>query len=147
MRTAILFAAALPLAALAWPDPAGAASCREQLEDFERRLHESALAAEDPDQYAALSRQAEEISELRDEELCVERLAELGEEIPEPAAPTTTGMNVPGPGEAAGPAPPAAPFLIETAPADQAAEPGPAEAAPAADPIPDEDVAEGENRS
>lgn len=83
MRTALLItAAALPFLALAWPDAAGAASCREQLEDFERRLYESSLAADDPEQYAELSRQAEEISELRDEALCVERLAELSDELP-----------------------------------------------------------------
>lgn len=151
MRTVILTAAAaLAWAALTWPDPAIAASCREQLEDFERRLYESALAAEDPDRYAELSRQAEELSELRDEEHCLERLAELSEQIPEPAAPTT-GMNVPRPAEAATPAPPAAPILIEAAPAEYAAEPAPAEepadASPPAGEIQNGDAAENDNRS
>lgn len=152
MRTVILTAAAaLTWAGLTWPDPAIAASCREQLEDFERRLYESALAAEDPDRYAELSRQAEELSELRDEEHCLERLAELSEEIPEPAAPTATGMTVPRPAEAATPAPPAAPILIEAAPVEYAAEPAPAEkpadASLPAEEIPHGDAAENDNRS
>lgn len=84
MRTAILIAAAvLPLAAVSWPAAADAASCREELRDFERRLFDSSLAAEDPETYAALSREVEEISELRDEALCAERLAELNEQLPE----------------------------------------------------------------
>lgn len=83
MRTASLIAvAALPLAALTW-DTAGAASCREELQDFERRLYESSLAAEDPAEYAKLTRQVEEISELRDEALCAERLAGLNERLPD----------------------------------------------------------------
>lgn len=84
MRTASLIAvAALPLAALTWPGSAGAASCREELQDFERRLYESSLAAEDAAEYAELTRQVEEISELRDEALCAERLAGLNERLPD----------------------------------------------------------------
>lgn len=83
MRTAIpIAAAALALAAVSVPEIANAASCREQLQDFERRLYESSLAADDPEEYAELSRQAEEISELRDEELCARRLAELSGRLP-----------------------------------------------------------------
>ena len=84
MRNAILVAtAALPLAALTWPAVAAAASCREELQDFERRLYDSSLAAEDPEEYAELTRQVEEISELRDEALCAERLAELNARLPD----------------------------------------------------------------
>lgn len=84
MRKAILVAtAALPLTALAWPAVASAASCREELQDFERRLYDSSLAAEDPEEYAELTRRVEEISELRDEALCAERLAELNARLPD----------------------------------------------------------------
>ena len=84
MRKAIrVAAAALPLATLSWPATAGAASCREELRDFERRLYDSSLAAEDPEEYAELTRQVEEISELRDEALCAERLAELNARLPD----------------------------------------------------------------
>ena len=87
MRKALLIAAAgLPLAALTWPAVAGAASCREELQEFERRLYDSSLAAEDPEEYADLTRQVEEISELRDEALCAERLAELNARLPDPGA-------------------------------------------------------------
>lgn len=83
MRTAILIAgAALSLAAASVPETANAASCREQLQDFERRLYESSLAADDPERYAELSRQVEELSELRDEALCARRLAELADQLP-----------------------------------------------------------------
>lgn len=83
MRTAILIALALGGAALSMPEIASAASCREQLQEFERRLYESSLAAEDPEAHADLTRQVEEISELRDEARCAERLAELNDELPD----------------------------------------------------------------
>ncbi|HET6629028.1 MAG TPA: hypothetical protein VFG91_04575 [Woeseiaceae bacterium] len=86
MRTAILITVAVAWAAASAPDIASAASCREQLADFERRLYESSLAADDPEAYADLAREVEEISELRDEALCAERLAELNDELPEPEA-------------------------------------------------------------
>ncbi len=86
MRTLTLLAAGLAL--LASSAATSAASCREQLQDFERRLYESSLAADNPEQYAELSRQLEELSELRDEALCARRLAELSEQLP--AAETTT---------------------------------------------------------
>lgn len=76
------------LALLVGSATASAASCREQLQDFERRLYESSLAYDDPERYAELSRQVEEISELRDETLCARRLAELGDQLP--AAEATT---------------------------------------------------------
>jgi hypothetical protein len=81
MRTAILIAVTCAAASL--PDIASAASCREQLQEFERRLYDSSLAAEDPEAYADLTRRVEEISELRDEALCGERLAELNDELPD----------------------------------------------------------------
>lgn len=96
MRKAILAAAAaLPLAALGWPATAGAASCREELQDFERRLYDSSLAADDPEEYAELTRQVEEISELRDEALCAQRLAELNARLPDRgrAAPGEAGTG------------------------------------------------------
>lgn len=97
MRTAILTAAAaLPLAALTWPDTAGAASCREELQDFERRLYESSLAAEDPGEYAELTREVEEISELRDEALCAQRLAELNERLPDAGSAAGQGAGARG---------------------------------------------------
>lgn len=112
-------AAAIPLA-LALADVAGAVSCREQLADFERRLHDSSLAADDPDTYAELARQAEEASELRDEELCLQRVAELDDALPadEPASPQPTDVT----SSAPAPAPPAAPLLLDPAPVDYEAD-------------------------
>ncbi len=81
MRTAGIIAVVLAgIAGL--PQTADAASCRDQLRDFERRLNESQLAAEDPDAYADLLRRADELATLRDETLCARRLAELVAELP-----------------------------------------------------------------
>jgi len=62
---------------------AGAATCMDELDRFERRLHSSNLAATDPDTFNALVRRAEEAAELRDEEQCLQSVAELNEELPE----------------------------------------------------------------
>lgn len=82
MRTCIPAAtAAAALAALLSPglpaQTAFAASCREELDAFERRLNESSLAADAPDRHAELARAAEDAAELRDEALCLQRVAEL----------------------------------------------------------------------
>ena len=73
--------------------PAGAASCREELDAFEGQLNDSSLAARAPDRYAELARAAEEAGELRDEQLCMERVAELNAALAEAgnATPETAG--------------------------------------------------------
>jgi len=75
---------------------AQAATCKDELDRFERRLHSSTLAATDPDAFEALVRQAEEAAELRDEDQCLQTVAALNEALPEDqgaestrAAPTT----------------------------------------------------------
>ena len=64
-------------------EAAGAATCMDELDRFERRLHSSSLAATDPDTFQALVRQAEEAAELRDEEECLQSVAELTSALPE----------------------------------------------------------------
>jgi hypothetical protein len=78
----LVAAAALSLGPLA-AGFAQAATCMDELERFERRLHSSSLASTDPDAFQALVRQAEETAELRDEEQCLERVAELNAALPE----------------------------------------------------------------
>lgn len=90
---------------------AGAATCREQLQRFERRLAESGLAASAPERYAELARAAEEAAELRDEARCLKRVAELE------AALSTEWQGAPEQ-DAPPPAPPAAPVLLEPAAGD-----------------------------
>lgn len=100
---------------LLFPPAAGAASCREELDRFERELNESSLAAADPDRYAELARSAEEASELRDDELCMQRVAELRSALEAAVAPpATTTADAPAAPKAA--APPAPPLLLEAAP-------------------------------
>jgi hypothetical protein len=62
---------------------AEAATCMDELDRFERRLHGSGIAATDPDRFQALVRQAEEAAELRDEEQCLQSVAELNAGLPE----------------------------------------------------------------
>jgi len=60
-----------------------AATCKDELDRFERRLHSSSLEAEDPDTYYALAHQAEEAAELRDEQQCLETVAAMNDVVPE----------------------------------------------------------------
>jgi anion-transporting ArsA/GET3 family ATPase len=62
-----------------------AATCMEELDRFERRLLDSTLASEDPDAFQSLVRQVEEAAELRDEEQCLQAVAELDAELPQDA--------------------------------------------------------------
>lgn len=62
---------------------AQAATCMDELDRFERKLHDSSLADTDPDTFQALVRQAEEAAELRDEEQCLQSVAELNAALPE----------------------------------------------------------------
>lgn len=102
---------------------ANAATCREELQQFERKLGRSSLAVDDPEKFANLAREAEAAAELRDEDLCLQQVAELNAAMPaeSPAAPveepveeTGTQTNV-DPGERA---PPKPPVLLEVAPVD-----------------------------
>ena len=62
-----------------------ATTCMDELDRFERRLHDSTLASTDPDAFQALVRQAGETAELRDEEQCLQDVAELNQALPEDA--------------------------------------------------------------
>jgi hypothetical protein len=62
-----------------------AAACMDELDRFERKLHDSTLALKDPDAFQALLRRAEETAELRDERQCLQGVAELNEALPEDA--------------------------------------------------------------
>lgn len=66
---------------------AGAATCMDELDRFERRLQDSSLAEKDPDTFQALVREAEQAAGLRDEEQCLQKVAELNSELPEDARP------------------------------------------------------------
>ena len=62
---------------------AKAATCADELDRFERRLLSSTLAATDPDTFQSLVRRAEDAAELRDEEQCLQKVAELNAALPE----------------------------------------------------------------
>lgn len=128
MRTATLVATvSVAVAALIATDAAFAATCREELNDFERLLSESSLAIEQPDTFAELAREAQQASELRDEQRCLQKVAELkaalatanpgpepvSEALPEASTEATEATEV---------APPAAPILLKAAPVAYPAE-------------------------
>lgn len=113
----------LSVATLLCTAGANAATCREELQQFERRLNESSLAVLDPEAFANLAREAEDAAEMRDEELCLQRAAELNAEIPaEDPAPPVRETNMQTGDESPERAPPEAPILLEAAPADLDAE-------------------------
>lgn len=95
------------VAVLSVPLVAHPASCRDELDRFERALNASSLAATQPDTYAALSRAAEDASELRDEEECMKRVAELQAELAAAAPEDDTSRR--------GTAPPGPPALLDPA--------------------------------
>jgi hypothetical protein len=88
-------------------DTAQAATCKDELDRFERRLHSSTLAATDPGAFQTLVRQAEEAAELRDEEQCLQAVAALNEAVPEDAPATRIDAA-----KAANPRRPAPPVLM-----------------------------------
>lgn len=94
-------------AVLIVPLVASAASCREELDRFEQALNASSLAATQPDTYAELARAAEEAAELRDEAVCMERVAELEAALAAAAPEADTAAR--------GAAPPKPPALRESA--------------------------------
>lgn len=87
-----------------------AANCREELDRFERELNDSSLAATQPDTYAELARAVEEASELRDEAVCMQRVAELEAALAAAAPDSDTATRAP--------APPRAPTLLESSAPD-----------------------------
>jgi hypothetical protein len=109
---AVLLAAACLQAA-----PADAAGCREELQQLEDRLNESSLAADEPETFAELARAVEDAAELRDEQLCLRRAAELNAAVaaaePEPVEAARAPANPP----RANRAPPKPPVLLQAAPA------------------------------
>jgi hypothetical protein len=68
---------------------AQAATCKDELDRFERRLHSSSLAVNDADRFQELTRLSEAAAELRDEQRCLQRVAELNEALPEDYSPPT----------------------------------------------------------
>jgi hypothetical protein len=91
---------------------AQAATCKDELDSFERRLHSSTLAATDPDTFQSLVRQAEEAAELRDEQQCLQAVATLNEAVPEDPGVPSTRATPAAPGAQANPRRPAAPVLM-----------------------------------
>jgi len=95
---------------------AQAATCKDELDQFERRLHSSSMAADDPGAFEELVRLAEEAAELRDEDQCLQRVAELNEALPEDnvVQPLSQGQDDSSAGSEAQAAPsrPRAPVLL-----------------------------------
>lgn len=90
---------------------AHAATCKDELDRFERRLHSSSLEAKDPETFRALARQAEEAAELRDEQQCLETVAALNDVVPEDAD-ADSGASRPASDKPPGRSRPAAPMLM-----------------------------------
>lgn len=92
---------------------AGAATCMDELDRFERRLHSSSLAATDPDTFQVLVRQAEEAAELRDEEECLQIVAQLNSALPKDGDAQPVSRQTSSTRETRdGPSRPAAPVLL-----------------------------------
>lgn len=111
---------AVTVTALYAADAAFAATCREELREFERKLSESSLAIERPESFTTLSRAAADAAELRDEDLCLQQVAELNAALaaadpgPQPVSDADTEAST----ETTDMAPPAAPVLLEAAPVE-----------------------------
>lgn len=104
----------LAAAALALPVESSLAStCKDELDRFQSRLYDSQIPSTDPDLFEELVREAERAALLRDEQRCLERVAELKEALPESAMPTSTSRTSAA-GESDEPARPAAPVLLVT---------------------------------
>jgi hypothetical protein len=104
---------AAALIAVLCMEAAGAATCMDELDRFERRLHSSSLAATDPDAFQAFVRQAEEAAELRDEEECLQSVAELNSALPEDSGTQPVSRQTSSTGETRdNPSRPAAPVLL-----------------------------------
>lgn len=103
---ATAFAATLTTPAIS----AQAATCQDELDRFERRLQGSDLATRDPDAFEELLRRSEEAATFRDEEQCLQIVAELNAALPEDPGvqPTSSlrGVSDEAPAEASRPAAP-----------------------------------------
>jgi hypothetical protein len=93
---------------------AQAATCKDELDAFERRLHSSTLAATNPDTFQTLARLAEEAAELRDEQQCLQTVATLNETVPEDPGLRSSRATPAAPGAQANPRRPAAPVLMSS---------------------------------
>lgn len=112
---------ALAAAAVALPlEGSMASTCKDELDRFESRLYDSAVAESDPQLFQELVREAERAAELRDEARCLQRVAELNEALPERAVPPTS-RAVPEQETSDEPARPKAPLLLVTS-EDESAE-------------------------
>ena len=95
---------------------AGASTCQDELNRFESRLQDSSLANEQPQRFQELLQDAREARSLRDEERCLQRVAELNAALPAEDRPRTSAS------------PPKAPALLvaegpeEKTPAEDEAE-------------------------
>lgn len=105
----------LAAAAIALPlEGSMASTCKDELDRFESRLHDSSLPADDPQLFQELVREAERAAGLRDEERCLQRVAELNEALPERAVPPPTSRAAPEQQAPDEPARPRAPVLLMT---------------------------------
>lgn len=60
-----------------------ASTCKDELDRFQSRLYGSDIAADRPQLFQELVRKAERAAELRDEQQCLRRVAELNQALPE----------------------------------------------------------------
>jgi hypothetical protein len=118
MRTGSVAALFTLCAACLGAVAADAASCREQLAQFEERLNESSLAADEPEKFAELAQAAEAAAELRDEQLCLQRVAELNAAVAAEESAPVDGPQAQSNASPAKRAPPKPPVLLEAAPFD-----------------------------
>jgi hypothetical protein len=110
-QQAIAAAAIAALLGISATGSAQAATCKDELDRFESRLHSSTLAATDPDAFQALARLAEEAAELRDEQQCLQAVAALNQAVPEHPGVRPTRTTPATPAAPANPRRPAAPVL------------------------------------
>ncbi len=112
----------LAAAAIALPlEGSMASTCKDELDRFESRLYDSPIPESDPQLFEELVREAERAAELRDEERCLQRVAELNQALPERAVPPPTSQAAPEQETDDEPARPKAPILLVTS-EDESAE-------------------------
>lgn len=120
---------ALAAALIALPlEGSMASTCKDELDRFESRLYDSQIPSTDPQLFRELVRAAERAAELRDEERCLQRVAELNEALPERGAPPQSGSR-PAPRQDSSdePARPRAPMLLVTGDDDEPQRPADSE--------------------
>jgi hypothetical protein len=97
-----------------------ASTCKDELDRFESRLYGSQIPSTDPQLFQELVREAERAAQLRDEERCLRRVAELNDALPEPGVqPQSSSRPPPQKDPADEAARPKAPILLVTGEDDE----------------------------